>query len=341
MSSSQSYRDYNGLKHFTASMATATPSRPAISARQPSKATADLRTPSSPHTPLLGRSISSQFNSPSTLPREEECIIYELGSRHLSAGFAGEGRPRCTYLFSPEDRRRVGDYRFVDPGYARKRRKVHRDEEWGRDHELYQSDLRSVDLGLVEDRLERASRAVHEGYLQLDNKPRKAVLAIPSLLPTPLVEVALKVLFQHYAQPPAVTLLTTPLLACVGAGLRNGLVVDFGWEECVVTAVGEHKEVYQRRTVRAGRLLTREMGKLVEEEIRNQSANGTEGENEVSFEYAEEVTQRMGWCRSREGSEGAVRTICAARSQVAASRRITCCEATEALPTAARALRAK
>ena len=157
----------------------------------------------------------------------------------------------------------------------------------------------------MEDRLERALKHVHEESLQLDQKPRKAVLALPSLLPTPVVEVALKVLFQHYAQPPAVTLLPIPLLACVGAGLRNALVVDLGWEECVVTAVGEYKEVCQRRSVRAGKMLTREMGKVLEEEAKNQST----GETEVSFEYAEEVTQRMVWCRSRDGSEEATKMI--------------------------------
>jgi actin-related protein len=170
--------------------------------------------------------------------------------------------------------------------------------------------LREVDLGLVEDKLERALRTVHADYLQLDQKPRKALLVLPSLLPTPLVEVALKVLFNHYAQPPAVTLLTTPLLVCVGAGLRNALVVDMGWEECVVTAIGEYKEVSQRRSVRAGKLLTREMAKLLEEEVKNQTTtDSTTSESDVSFEYAEDVTQRMAWIRSRSNTAEATGMI--------------------------------
>lgn len=183
-----------------------------------------------------------------------------------------------------------------------------KDEDWGWEYELYRCDLREVDLGLVEDKLERALRTVHSDYLQLDQKPRKAVLVLPSLLPTPLVEVALKVLFNHYAQPPAVTLLTIPLLVCVGAGLRNALVVDLGWEECVVTAIGEYKEICQRRSVRAGKLLTREMAKLLEEETRNQTTTQSGG-SEVSLEFAEEVTQRMAWCRSRNGTEEATSMI--------------------------------
>ena len=280
-------------------------SRPAIRARQPSSALAQAAaTPSSPRTPVLGRSISSQFGSPSAFRTEQEDhIIYELGARHLSAGLAGESRPRCIHLFDPEDGRRVGDYRACEPGYQRKRRKVRSDEDWGAEYELYRSDLRNLDLGLIEDKLERTVRTIHTDYLQLDQKPRKAVLAVPSLLPMPLLEIVLKVLFNHYAQPPSIVLLTTPLLVCIGAGLRNALVVDLSWEETVVTAIGEYKEVFQSRSVRAGKMLTRAMAKLIEEEVRSQShADSSESESDVSFEYAEEATQRMGWCRSRPGS---------------------------------------
>lgn len=285
-----------------------TPTRPPLRARLPSTNLAGAPlTPGSPRTPLLGRSISSQFNSPGSFRVEQEDhIVYELGARHLSVGFAGESRARCVHCFGPEDGRRVGDYRDSQPGYQRqrKRRKIEEgaDEElegWGEEFELFRNDLRNLDLGLVEDKLERAVRSVHTDYLQLDQKPRKAVLAIPSLLPTPLLEIALKVLFNHYAQPSSGMLLTMPLLACVSAGLRNALVVEVGWEETVVSAIGEYKEVAQRRSVRAGKMLTWEMARLLEEESRKQ---GLGEEGEVTFEYAEEVTQRMGWVRSRSDS---------------------------------------
>ncbi|KAK3699287.1 hypothetical protein LTR37_016530 [Vermiconidia calcicola] len=282
-------------------MATPTPidyftSRPALRAR-PSASVL----PNSPRTPQLGRSISGAFGSPGSFRTEqEEHVVYELGARHFSAGFAGESRARCVLHFTPDMALRAGDWRSCEPGYERRRRKVRREEDWGQEFELYRCDLRTLDLGLVGDKLERIVRTAHTEHLQLDQKPRKAVLAIPSLLPTPLVEIALKVLFNHYAQPPSVMLLTTPLLACVGAGLRNALVVDVGWEETVVTAVGEYKEVLQRRSVGAGKALTREMGKVLEEEVRKQSGVGdTSDENEVTFEYAEEVTQRVAWVRSR------------------------------------------
>ena len=70
-----------------------------------------------------------------------------------------------------------------------------------------------------------------------------------------------------------------------------------------MTAVGEYKEVAQRRSVRAGKMLSREMAKVLEDGINDQrQADGSVGGKKterVSFEYAEEVTQRMGWCRAR------------------------------------------
>ena len=125
-------------------------SRPAIRARPPSGIAGATASPSSPRTPILGRSISSQFGSPSAFRSEqEEHIIYELGARHVSAGFAGESRPRCIIGFSPENERRLGDYRSYDPNHQTKRRKVVNDEEWGREFELYRVDLRTLDLGLI------------------------------------------------------------------------------------------------------------------------------------------------------------------------------------------------
>ncbi|KAF2480138.1 fungal-specific actin related protein [Neohortaea acidophila] len=253
-------------------------------------------------TPLLARSLSSQYGSPSAFRSEQEdIIIYELGARHISAGFAGESRPRCVVYFNPERDRRLGDYRACDSSYRRKRRKIGDVHEWSKEYELYRVDLKSIDLGLVEDRLERAVRTIQIDHLQLDQKARKAALVVPSLLPTPLLDIAMRVLFNYSTQPPSIVLLTTPVMACVGAGLRNAIVVDVGWEETVVTAVGEYKEVFQRRSVRAGRTLVTEMSRLLEEEVKNGTTSpGDEtSDTGIDFEYAEEVTQRMAWCRAR------------------------------------------
>lgn len=205
------------------------------------------------------------------------------------------------------DGRRPGDLREFAPGKGKKGELSMKREgkDWTAEYELFSADVRDLDLGLVEDRLERAVRTVTADYLQLDAKPRRAVLVVPSLLPTPLVELALRVLFQASAQPPAITLLSTPLLACVGAGIRNGLVVDIGWEETVVTAVGEYKAVAERRSVRGGKAVIREMGGMLNKALSDDEWNG------ITFSFAEDVTQRMGWCKPRipPTQEGSDKTI--------------------------------
>lgn len=273
-------------------------SRPAPRARPSASVLATAgSSPRSPRTPIIGRSISGQFGSPggSFSREQEELIVYELHPRYLSAGFAGESRPRCVHRFGYQvgDGRRPGDLNEFAPGKCKKGELSMKREgkDWTAEYELFSADVRDLDLGLVEDRLERAVRAVTADYLQLDAKPRRAVLVVPSLLPTPLVEVALRVLFQASAQPPAVTLLSTPLLACVGAGIRNGLVVDIGWEETVVTAVGEYKAVAEQRSVLAGKALTGEMGEMLNKVLSDDEWDG------ITFSFAEDVTQRMGWCK--------------------------------------------
>ncbi|GAB7358682.1 hypothetical protein MBLNU230_g3911t1 [Neophaeotheca triangularis] len=255
--------------------------------------------PRTPRTPLLNRSISSQFGSPGSGLRAEpeDVIVYELHERYICAGYAGESRPRCFVRFSPEGGRRVGDWRQYDYSIPKKenvRKQTY--GQWAGEHELYRADLRSLDLGLVEDKLDRAVRVLHTDHLQLDQKPRKAVLVTPSLFPTPLLEVALKVLFSHFSQPPSVVLLTKPVMNCVAAGLRHGLVVEVGWEETVVTAVGEYKEVLQRRTVRGGKMLVQETKKLLDEAAGHYD-NGKDG-IATSYDDAEQVTDRMIYCRS-------------------------------------------
>lgn len=65
-------------------------------------------------------------------------------------------------------------------------------------------------------------------------------------------------------------------------------MVDIGWEETVVTAVGEHKPVAERRSVRGGKMMVREMAALLKE-----VSDG----HEIDFPFAEDVTRRLAWCR--------------------------------------------
>lgn len=261
--------------------------------------------PSSPITPQ--RAISSAVSSPSVSFRaEEEPLIFEFGTRHFSAGFAGESCPRCTLGFGIEQSRRVGDYRRWLPGWANRPRKKLRVDSWGADQELWRMDVRGLDLGLVQDRIERSVREAYAKHLLLDYKSsKKVILVLPSVMPHQLLNLVLTTLFNGSPAPQAITLLSPPALATAAAGCRSGLLVDIGWRETIVTAVCEYREVQQRRTTRAMRWVALEMAKLLEERqqmaaTQTQSIGDSTG-NILSIELGqvEEIITRLAWCRSR------------------------------------------
>lgn len=251
---------------------------------------------SSPHTPLLNRSLSGLNNSPSVLRDEENNIIVELGSRFLRIGVAGEAVPRCIMSFGPDEHRRVGDYRQWMPGYS-PRRKRKGGQEWGQDHELWRNDIHELDLGLVEDKLERAARKAEGELLMLDDRKKRLTMIMPSLFPRPLLSVALSTLFNIF-QPPNITILPSPIACAVSSGLRTALVLDIGWSESTVTAIYEYREICQRRTTRAGRTISEAMAKLLNEECTAQGKWSVD----VSFEETEEVLTRLAWCKGKEDS---------------------------------------
>lgn len=267
---------------------------------------ADLAsTPETPRTPLQ-RASSSLYGSPSANFRtEDDYVVLEIGSRFVRAGFPGESAPRCTLPFGPDRQRRVGDYRQYDPEYSQRRRRRRKTQEWGEEHELYCLDLRKVDMNLVGDKFERAIREAYTKYFLLDTKPRRITLAIPPRLPHALITKILDILFKSF-HAPSITLMSNPVLSTVAAGLRSALVVDIGWAETLVTAVCEYREVLEKRTVRAGRMLSDEMAKVLNTELDDGVAPGTP-RTEVSFEEAEEVLTRVGWCKP--SSRGNRRTV--------------------------------
>jgi hypothetical protein len=114
--------------------------------------------PASPTTPIRG--IASAFGSPSALRAEEDNVIIELGSRYFRAGFAGDALPKAVVDFGPEAQRRPGDFRRWAVGYEKDWQRRIQSREWGEAHELWSPDLRGLDLGLVEDKIDRAMRDV-------------------------------------------------------------------------------------------------------------------------------------------------------------------------------------
>lgn len=261
--------------------------------------------PSSPHTPTQQRTVSSTLNSPSLSYRtEEDALIFEFGARHLSAGFTGECCPRCRLGFGPEGSRRVGDYRRWLLGHNERKRKRTGLDAWGDDHELWRMDLRECDLGLVEDKIERAVREAYTKHLLVDSKSRRLMVVVPSVMPHQILSTLLSTLFSNFAMS-SITLLSPPILSTVAAGCRTSLVIDIGWRETVMTGVYEYREVSQARTTRAMRLVTMEMGEVLDRydgQLRKGKAPDKTMEEEekptlsVDVEQAEEVTTRMAWC---------------------------------------------
>jgi hypothetical protein len=106
--------------------------------------------PASPHTPPRG--IASTYGSPSTVRADDDIIVIELGSRFVRIGFAGDSLPKATLQCGVEQQRRVGDFRawqssIMEPGSA-----------WSAENEIWRYDLREVDLGLVQDKMDRLLR---------------------------------------------------------------------------------------------------------------------------------------------------------------------------------------
>jgi hypothetical protein len=115
--------------------------------------------PGSPHTPV--RTISSTFGSPSSLRAEEDCVVIELGSRYLRAGFAGDAVPKAVIEFGPDQQRRAEDLRKWLIGYEVEWRSRINGKTYGEDYELWKMDLRGVDLGLMGDKIERVVREAY------------------------------------------------------------------------------------------------------------------------------------------------------------------------------------
>ncbi|KAK4239198.1 hypothetical protein C8A03DRAFT_32750 [Achaetomium macrosporum] len=282
-------------------------SAPAGSAPLPHRSVANIRSPSGaghhqsgPSTPL--RAIPSNFGSPSSLRADEEIIIIEFGTRKLQVGFSGDPAPRGCIWFGPDQQRRVGDFREWQTDYRYDWRRAAAGGLWGKDHELWQYDVRGADLGLVGDRIERALREAFTKYMLIDSRPRRMVWILPSSLPIPLLSAALDSIFSRF-QPPTVSLLSSSLALTVGAGVRSALVVDLGWSETVVTSVYEYREVGSSRSIRGGRMLVEQTHKLLARHL-PEARGGQDNSQEyvLSFEECNDITTRMVWCNARQRS---------------------------------------
>lgn len=227
--------------------------------------------------------------------------MFELGSRWLRAGFEGDSTPMCVMGFGPEESRRAGDYRgWMNYGSSTDSQQMTDPESWARAHELWRMDLRDVDLGLVEDKIERVIREAYNTYLLTDAGTARLVLTLPSLMPHPLIAAVLSTLFNRWRFP-SITLLPGATMSTTAAGVRSALVVDLGWAETTAVGVYEYREVANKRSTRAMKSLVQETAKFLST-LDTKNGKDTDGVS-VSFEYCEEVVSRLMWCKPRGDSE--------------------------------------
>lgn len=261
----------------------------------------------SPHTPQQ-RHIVSPFTSTSSgssFRHEEDAVIIELGSRWLRAGSEGDSKPVCAIRFGPEESRRVGDYRSWvkanQPGSSPTEKAFQDLDEWSEDYELWRMDIRNLDVGLFEDKVERAIRDVYNKYLLTDAGSSRLILVLPSLVPHPLLSTLISSIFNRWKYP-SITLLPSAAMTAVSAGLRSALVIDIGWEETIVTALYEYREIHSKRSTRAMKLVMQRLGILLTDLAKERGflKNGPNTHPiAVDFDDCEEILTRLSWCKSR------------------------------------------
>lgn len=137
---------------------TAASLRPSLAKRQ-TQTQAEGR--GGPATPTRQYSL---LGSPGFRPEDDQSV-FEIGTRCLRAGVSGDLHPKCILRFHPDAQRRVGDYRVWTSDYDAGWKSRSPDGSFGHDHELWSSDLRYVDMGLVDDKLERALRETSVKYV--------------------------------------------------------------------------------------------------------------------------------------------------------------------------------
>jgi len=222
----------------------------------------------------------------------------------MRAGISGEGQPRCKLNFGLGQQRRAGDYGDKPEEVRTSEDESELEESWGKRQELWSLDLHNLDLGLVDDKIERALRTAITNHILVmdDAKRRSYILVVPTGTPQALLSRILMNMFSSMPPPSTVTLFPVPIASMVAAGLRSALVVDIGWAETVITGVYEYREILSRRSSRGMKKLSWEVSSMLLS-ILSQTQNDEKSQKYTpSFEEVEEIVMRMIWCR-KAGSQ--------------------------------------
>jgi len=247
-------------------------------ASQKSGYSASSRDPPSPHTPTLSRALSSQYESPSLYRVEDDPLILECGARILRLGIAGESTSRVAYRVRPEDRQKYTLFSGQNPV-------VNHNLDW----ELWNYDIPNLDLEIVANTFQRVLRRILDQHVMLDIKMRSMLIIFPPGLPNPLIELALTGVFGALNSPKSVSLMSSAACCTIAAGLRSALVIDIGWHEVTITAVYEYRQVYQKKSNRAGRRLHYTTSRFFSGKVAKN--------DQISFKQIEGIIVRDVYCK--------------------------------------------
>lgn len=105
---------------------------------------------------------SSPYSSPSFVGRSaDDPVILEFGARFLKAGFAADSSPLYCLDFGASEQQRAGDYRQWEYNHEGQLLNQQRRKQEIEAYELWRMDLRTANLGLIEDKIERAVRYLY------------------------------------------------------------------------------------------------------------------------------------------------------------------------------------
>ncbi|KAF5975197.1 actin-related RO7 [Fusarium coicis] len=244
--------------------------------------------PTTPHTPNRSSVISS-YGSPSTIRADDEFIVVELGSRHIRVGFAGDTSPRVVLQCSPEDQRRAGDFR----GWQQPKRSP--GLQWSKEHEFWRYDLRDIELGLYQDKLERVLHGAFSKFVYLRYHKGQLLTCIQILahrFQTTKTWAGLRLWITFTTVDSHLGYIVQQISVTNYLSHVNTFHVGH------LSSVYEYREVKTTRTVRGGRALLDTLYKTVEPLIPGE--HDVTKQRALGFEECEDIMCRLMWCKPSE-----------------------------------------
>ncbi|GAO50586.1 actin-like ATPase domain-containing protein [Saitoella complicata NRRL Y-17804] len=178
--------------------------------------------------PLVARALSRRTTSGLSETQEQDRVVLDIGCRYIRAGFSGEATPLASVRMATKGMKRhwEGGRKTCNPVCMLE----------GEVGTLWGLDVRDCDTGVLDDTLELYLRQIYQRYLLVDSKTKKVILTESPLTPIHIKMAMARILFTYF-QIPSITFISSPTAACVASGVRNGFVIDIGWQQTIITPV--------------------------------------------------------------------------------------------------------